>query len=234
MVVGSGLVARAFDAFRRNDRVLIFASGVSNSSTASEDAYQRERDLLLECAGSGKRFAYFSTVSIMDTTLANSGYICHKLAMEELVRSTFRDHTIFRLPNLIGSTSNPHTLGNYIRDRILAGGVLHVHAKACRYLMDVEDTARVCRDILERGLFSGATMNVCFDPPVTVPAMVRCMEQVLGKKGKVVEDDRGECYEVDNAPFKQHWNGSMGLPWPPADDWKRVLRKYYDTQVPTH
>ena len=45
MVIGNGLVASAFSKYKNDDDVIIFASGVSNSSTNKKEEFEREINL---------------------------------------------------------------------------------------------------------------------------------------------------------------------------------------------
>lgn len=230
MVIGSGLVARAFASFQEDPGVLVFASGVSNSTTATRADYDRERELLAAHAGAGAHLVYFSTCSLFDPALGASGYIRHKQAMEDVVRGRGPAHTIFRLPNLIGHTPNPHTLCNHLRDQLLAGAPIRLQTKACRYLMDVDAVSMACGHMIRQRAFSGQTANICFDPPVSLPALLAELERVLGRKGTPLEEERGSCYQVDNIPFRQYWTGEMGRTWPDRDHWRHVVAKYYGKQ----
>ncbi|MBP9080091.1 MAG: NAD(P)-dependent oxidoreductase [Flavobacteriales bacterium] len=227
MILGSGLLARAFEQLHEDGRVLVFASGVSNSSTAREADYDRERNLLLEQRGTKARLVYFSTCSLFDPLLGNAGYIRHKLRMEELIRQRFPDHLILRLPNVVGHTPNPHTLCNHIRNCILAGRTLAVQTKACRYIMGVDLVAEACTPLITAAKLCENTVNVCLDQPVPVPELVGAMEQLLQAKAKVQEVDSGSCYAVDNGPFKQSWRARAVRPWPTADYWRGMLASYY-------
>ena len=227
MILGSGLLARAFDSFKEDDRVVVFASGVSNSSTATEVDHARERNLLLEQSEVEARLVYFSTCSLFDPALKDSSYIRHKMQMEVLIQTRFKNHTILRLPNLVGSSPNPHTLCNHIRDRIQSSEQINVQIKACRYLMDVDTVSAVCTPLLTDEHFRGRTLNVCFDQPVPIPELVAAMERLLGKKARTLNVDSGSCYEVDNRDFKQYWLSQQRIPWPGADDWAQMLAKYY-------
>lgn len=227
MVLGSGLIARAFEHFRDDARVLIFASGVSNSTTAKEAEYARERNLLLHQEGTSARLVYFSTCSLFDPALGGSGYIRHKLAMEELVRSRFPDHLILRLPNVVGHTRNPHTLTNHIRNCLLSGEPLTIQTKACRYLMGADMAATACTPLILCPTLDERTVNVCLDKPVPVPDLVGAMEALVERKAKAQPVDKGSCYEVDNTLFKRHWLATMKLPWPGDDHWRTMLATYY-------
>lgn len=227
MLLGSGLIARAFEHFRDDPRVLIFASGVSNSTTATEAEYARERNLLLHQEGTSARLVYFSTCSLFDPALGGSGYIRHKLAMEELVRSRFPDHLILRLPNVVGHTHNPHTLTNHIRNCLLSGEPLTIQTKACRYLMGADMAAMACTPLILCPTLDERTVNVCLDKPVPVPDLVGAMEALVERRAKAQPVDKGSCYEVDNTLFKRHWLATMKLPWPDDDHWRTMLASNY-------
>ena len=47
MVIGHGMIAKHFSKYIDDENLLVFASGVSNSSTTKEADYTREQDLLL-------------------------------------------------------------------------------------------------------------------------------------------------------------------------------------------
>ena len=115
MVVGSGMIATRFRDYKDDDRFVIFASGVSNSSTTNKEAFDREKQLLVQAKKQffNKCFVYFSTCSIYDETLTYSPYVQHKLQMESLVSKHIGGYTIFRVSNPIGKTDNKHTLLNY-------------------------------------------------------------------------------------------------------------------------
>ena len=68
MVIGNGLLAKSFSNFLDDDSILIFASGVSNSSETRISEFEREYDLLNEKLSkfNSARLIYFSTLSIFD------------------------------------------------------------------------------------------------------------------------------------------------------------------------
>ena len=88
MVVGTGLIAKAFLEYENDDNIIVFASGVSNSKEISIDEFDREKLLLndyLEKYGKNKHFIYFSTCSIYDTYFERSEYSKHKINMEKIL-----------------------------------------------------------------------------------------------------------------------------------------------------
>ena len=46
MIIGNGLLAKAFIEYKNNDEIVIFASGVSNSLEEKQSEFKRETDLL--------------------------------------------------------------------------------------------------------------------------------------------------------------------------------------------
>ena len=48
MIVGKGLIAKAYKNFNLHKNIIIFASGVSNSKEFRKKEFARERDLLIK------------------------------------------------------------------------------------------------------------------------------------------------------------------------------------------
>ncbi len=113
MIIGHGDIAGVLKD--RDDR-LYFASGVSNSGETRDLEYRREIDLLMNQSRYGQycHLIYFSTLSVF---YSRSRYVQHKRRMEELVGQYFSPYTIIRIGNIAWG-KNPHTLINFIRERI--------------------------------------------------------------------------------------------------------------------
>ena len=96
------MIARAFaPVYSDNQDVVIFASGVSNSSETRQEAFEREKALLSHWARGGHRLVYFSTCSVADPSQIRKPYVRHKLEMESIVEGT-GSYVIFRLPQIVG------------------------------------------------------------------------------------------------------------------------------------
>lgn len=113
MIIGHGDIA---SMLRDKEGITYFASGVSNSGEERESEYQREVSLLMEQA-KGTHLVYFSSLSVF---YSNNRYAAHKRYMEELVRKHFNPYTIIRLGNITWG-NNPHTLINFIKNKLLSG-----------------------------------------------------------------------------------------------------------------
>ena len=103
MIVGDGLIAQAMNKYYSNDKIIIFASGVSNSCEIRRKEFEREKNLLSKYIGRKERLVYFSTCSIFDKSLSQSKYVLHKINMEKFITYHFENFIIFRFPNFHNS-----------------------------------------------------------------------------------------------------------------------------------
>jgi nucleoside-diphosphate-sugar epimerase len=227
MVTGNGMIAHAFMDLANDAHVHVFASGVSRSTERDPREFAREHQLITAQPRSTARFIYFSSCSIYDPTLKNAPYVLHKLQMEALVRELHQDHLIIRLPNLVGRTSNPFTLTNFLRDRIRSGVPFDMHTKACRYLLDVEVVSNDLRRLFTLQSLKGTSIDVCGNMAFPIPVLVRTMERVLGKVTLLNEVDSGSCYTVDNTRFLDLLTADRRAAYEHID-LHELLNKYYN------
>lgn len=226
MIVGNGLLASAFD--RRALKplgVTVFASGVSNSSEIDASAFSRERTLLTQTIAAKPvgRLVYFSTCSVTDPDRSDTPYATHKRDMEALVASR-PGHIILRLPQVVGRTDNPHTLTNFLADRIRRGLPLEVWSRATRCLIDVDTVAALTTCLLQT---DAVDIRNDLTPPesFTMTELVGMMEQVLGTCAIVRVVEKGDAAVTDP---------SLALALAPLADEDlgpgytlRTLHKYY-------
>lgn len=198
MIIGNGLIATAFMGrdFESNPNVVIYASGVSNSKEVRSEAFLRERTMLAEAVASEKFICYFSTCSIHDRELQDAPYVVHKKQMESLVKKA-KNYAIFRLPQVVGRTPNPHTLTNYIYDKIMHGDQFHVYKHAKRNLIDVDDVARIVSYLVCNASVNKITTDVATPFFISIPALVNVFELVLNRKAHYDYVDAGGTYPVD-------------------------------------
>jgi nucleoside-diphosphate-sugar epimerase len=199
MVVGSGLIGKRFQHYANDEQHLIFASGVSNSSTNEEKEFKRESDLLLHTSVSHphKKLTYFSTCSIYDNYLSQSRYVQHKRYMEELVKKHSGGFTIFRVSNPIGFTKNHHTFFNFFIDHIQTNTPFTIWANAERNLIDIDDVYKVCDHILQNHLFENEVVNVANPANYSVLHIVQTLEQFLKAKANYTLIDKTSIPVID-------------------------------------
>lgn len=110
MIIGNGSIAKLLI---NQERMILFASGVSNSQCTDDNEYQREIDLVNKITpDSGEVFVYFS--SILCEFPVNTKYGLHKLYMEQLIKNKGCSYFILRIGNIWEDT-NPNTFLNYIK-----------------------------------------------------------------------------------------------------------------------
>ena len=196
MILGRGLIATAFkNSVFDSPLYVVFASGVSNSMESDPAAFARELALLDSSFAKNTTILYFSTTSIFDPTKQDSHYIQHKLAIEKRIREKADSYIIARLPILVGHTSNPHTLINYMVTAIREKKNLDVHARACRHLLDVDDLVPLLSPYAFNPKIK-VVLNIPGSQKIMVPVLVSKIEALLHIVGEITFKDSGACYDI--------------------------------------
>lgn len=199
MVVGNGLVAKGFSAYKNEEKYLVFASGVSNSANTDESIFEREKKLLFDTLklNKEKTFIYFSTCSIYDASLSNTPYVKHKLEMESMIQHEHDQYHIFRVSNLSGNTNNPHTVLNFFVAHIKAGTSFHVWKNAVRNIIDIDDLVSICNFLIKENKFLNEIINIANPYNYTVTFIVEIIESLLYKKGNYIVIDKSSQPVID-------------------------------------
>jgi nucleoside-diphosphate-sugar epimerase len=224
MVVGHGLLGRAFSAYADDDRFVIFASGVANSLATDPASFAREHRLFADVASrlGSACLVYFSTLSVLEPGPL-SAYVEHKLAMEDQARS-LTSYLVVRLPQVVGRSDNPATLVNFLVRRILSGGEFELWVDARRNLIDVEDVVKIVGHILQTGSIRNDIVDIASPFSLRAEDLVHMIERILGKCAVARKVHAGHAPPVDIAGVLPLCAAS-GVHFPP-DYVERVLRKY--------
>lgn len=143
MIIGNGLIGSAFKKCEEiNSNVLIFASGVSSSSSNKPEDFKRENDLVLDTISKYKKskFVYFSSIL---AGISHNDYYNHKVRMEELIKSKSKDYLIFKVPQIIGFNGNNTNLIKYITNNIKKNNRIKLFKGIDRALLDVDDMVNI-------------------------------------------------------------------------------------------
>lgn len=196
MVVGNGLVAKAFNQYLLRDDVLIYASGVSNSKEADPGAFAQEVQLIEDmlAAHPEKTFVYFSTTSVGDASLKDKQYVRHKLYIESLIAGRSKAYHIFRISNIAGRTPNPHTIINFFVNQITTGQPFVLWKSAYRNIIDIDDVLRITSHMIDHNERLNDIVNIAYPENISVPEIVHAIEDFLQKKGNYTLEDFGENY----------------------------------------
>jgi nucleoside-diphosphate-sugar epimerase len=228
MIVGSGMMAQAFSAFRGDDEVLVFASGVADSLETRAEAFARERDLLQKtrAAFPEKLLVYFGTCSVEDPDRRESPYTAHKLEMEAILERSGSPWMVLRLPLAIGPGRRGRTLAPFLFDRISRGIRFGVWQHAIRYPIDVEDASRIAAAMILSRAFLNRRINVALRA-YPVLAFVEAMENIVGKRAVYEVLPKGTHYAIHHPELDEMAPGlALDLTEQYLD---RVLRKYFST-----
>ena len=230
MIIGSGMMAQAFASFRDDREVLVFASGVSDSTETRAAAFARERDLLARARAqhADKLLLYFGTCSADDPERRDSPYVRHKLAMESLLESAGLPWLVLRLPLAIGAGHRGRTLAQYLHDRIARGERFEVWQHATRYPLDVADALRVARHFLAAREFRGRRINVALRA-FPVLEFVHVMQDIVGKPAIYDLVPRGGHYAIACPEIRA---AAQALELDFSERYlERVLRKYFGARA---
>lgn len=183
MVIGNGLLAQTFAHYKNNKKILIFASGVSNSTEIKKNNFIRERDLLSKTLKkhSNYKIIYFSTISIEDPSVRLRPYIQHKLEMENLIKSHSLSYLIFRVSNVVGFGGNSNTIMNYLVNAVKDGIHINVWTKAERNLIDQIDVRKIADKLIEEEL-SSRIVNIATRESLLVTDILNLIESHFNKK----------------------------------------------------
>lgn len=220
------MLAGAFSSYEKVENVVVLAAGVSNSNETSHRAFGRERRLVEQTlAGLGnKLLVYFSTCSVYDPDAIARPYVQHKLNIEKTVSGNAANYLVFRLPQVVGNTSNPETLTNYLYNKVVSQQHFDIWKKAYRCVIDIDDVARIAAYIINNGTFRNKVVNIA-QRPYLVTDILRTLERILGKEAVCTCKMKGCRYDIETNDISQILK-ELNIEFGP-DYLFRVLSKYY-------
>jgi nucleoside-diphosphate-sugar epimerase len=205
MIVGSGLLARAFGpAYAGRSDICVYAAGVSNSSCSDEHEFLREQRRVADALSQNRdveAFVYFGTCSAYDPEISGTPYVRHKLAMESMVRAHPR-HLVLRLPQIAGKTPNPHTLLNFLYARISRSEAFNVWGRAKRNIIDADDVVRVAQQLIANDAVRNVTVNIANPVNYSMAEIVDAMAGAVGKRAIFEVIDRGSDYSIETGAMQ--------------------------------
>ena len=205
MVIGSGLMAQAFQRYKNIDGVLIFASGVSSSKICSVSDCAREEDLLrktLDEYDNKILFVYFSSCSIASSNLTNDTYHTHKKKMEGIIQTNAKRYTIFRLPNVVGGAVNPDTLFYYLVNKVRLHKEFDLWSGVKRNIIDIDDVVNIVSNIIHNVFFVNEIINVANLNDVTVQEIVNEISKFLNIHAKYTLIRYSDSYHIDTTKIE--------------------------------
>jgi nucleoside-diphosphate-sugar epimerase len=182
------MLARGCEKWSADPNVLIFAAGVSDPHCNNFSEFQREITLMedwIKKKIAGLTIVYFSTTALEDFKRAGSPYARHKLNMEKLVSSNFRNHLILRLPVIIGPHPNPNIFVSKFTEWIKDGKQFSVQSNVVREVLDIDHLV----ELLDKMLLEKQFGSYSIDGIPTTPCDVAILlEGIIKKPGLFTQE----------------------------------------------
>jgi nucleoside-diphosphate-sugar epimerase len=183
MIIGSGFIANSFRKSNFNAKnYIIFASGVSNSTEDKNKNFEREVKLVKKYSKLKKIFIYFSTISIYDNYRGQSLYVKHKLRIEKIIKKSFKNFYIFRLPQIAGVNKNKNTLLNYLYFNIKSQKTITIWSNSLRNILDILDVIKIVNFCLKDNKKKKNIINIMNPFNIHVMKIINIFEKILKKK----------------------------------------------------
>jgi nucleoside-diphosphate-sugar epimerase len=227
MVIGTGMLAKAFSSYADNNEYLVFASGVSNSLETRDIEFQREKILLTRVinANPAKTLIYFSTCSMYDPATKGSVYLNHKLELEKLTASLAKKYYIFRISQIVGKTNNT-TLINFLVNKIRSNELFEVWKNSSRNIIAIDDVYTIINYILQNKILANQVINIA--NPISMPILdiIGIIEVILASTGNYCLVERGFPYEKIDLGAIQSILNKFEIFFAP-EYYYNAIKKYY-------
>jgi nucleoside-diphosphate-sugar epimerase len=199
ITIGKGVIANRFKDCSLQLKHLIFAGSVNDSSIQDKNIIKAEEmavaDALLEY--NDYTFVYFSSCSILDSEVAHTPYVQHKVNMEKLIQSSAKNFLIFRLPQVMGFLDNNTSLVNFLVDAIGNQKFFELWRNAQKNIIDIDDVYEIVVELLKRRILTNNIVNIASINQTSVLQLVNEIEKFFGITANYILVDKGASYNLD-------------------------------------
>ncbi len=197
MIVGRGMLASAFRTYNNNERVLIFASGVSNSRETTSTAFEREFNLIKHTINihPDKLFVYFSTCSMYDPDAKETPYVKHKMEMESYIKQNTKEFLILRVSQILGKSQST-TLVNFLLDCIENNKHFELWENSNRNLIALDDVVSIAKKLIDKPVHHNSVYHIANRNYIDVLDLVQLLENLNNKKANYFLVEKGEKYST--------------------------------------
>lgn len=223
MVIGNGMMARRFmDHYKDDSKVIIFASGVSNSNEVSDDQYLREKMILKECLRdhSNKKLVYFS--SVIHLSGMKTKYLDHKRDVEKLLQDHAENYLILRLPQVVGRGGNKNNIVNYFDECVKKNVAITVQENTYRSLVDIDDVFEITKRCID--LDQNATLNLSYIEKIRVDDLASLVFEINNHPKNLTYHPSGYSILTNNSSIVDTIIDELNID--KYNYTKRVLSKY--------
>jgi nucleoside-diphosphate-sugar epimerase len=143
--------------------------------------------------------------------------------MEDIVKNISSSHFIYRLPQVVGPTSNS-TLISFFVNQIKLSENLNIQIHAKRNLIDCVDVTKIVHFLVENSLGKDSIQNIATPINIAVIEIAKEISLILGKKLIFSKINSGDQYDISINFLANHLKDFNYLN--EKNYWQKVLRKY--------
>ena len=223
MVIGNGMMANKFmDCYKDDSSIIVFASGVSNSSEIDEDKYARELTLINHCLSKHpqSKFVYFS--SVIHLSGMNTRYLHHKREVESLLIKKSQNYLVIRLPQVVGPGGNKNNIINYFDNCVKNNIPLKVQTNTIRSVVDIDDVFNIVKLCVVR--YQNTILNLSYIEKIYVDELANLIFELNNRPKNIVNQPAGHSILSNNSPTVDEIIEELNINR--HNYTKRVLRKY--------
>ena len=182
MVIGHGLLAKVFNQYINDSKILIFDSEVSNSSEIKESEFEKEKELLIKTINGNldKKIIYFSTCAMYDSYTSENLYLTHKLRMEEIIKKNCNKFLIFRKSQIFDKSNKSQLIG-FLFYMIKNNNNFDLYDIE-RNIISLKEIKLIVSNIISNNVLNNKIINIANPNNINVIALVNKIEKLLNKK----------------------------------------------------
>ncbi len=199
MMIGEGVIFNRFIDYSLQSKYFIFTGHIHDSTIQDESIIAAEESSLAVALSVyfKSTFIYFSSCSILDTSVENTQYVQHKIRMEKMIQNSGVDYLIFRVPQIIGHSDSQSSLVNLFIDSIMHRKPIDVWQYAKRNFIDIDDVHEIVSKILSQNWFKNKIINIASSRQTSIIELVREIEKLTGHSSCMKLVDKGSEYEIN-------------------------------------
>jgi hypothetical protein len=182
MLLGSGLIARAFKRVKIDNQNIIIAAGVSDSACVSKTEFYREKKLIEASLEKNKKIIYFSSQSCANNAL-KTPYFTHKRNIERIILQYSPYNVVLRIPQIASCLGNSNNLIHAFYNMLVSQKVITCYDGAKRNLIKDVDIKEVYKHIIKENL--SGLLSFCAPYNYSPLEILNSMEKVSKLKAKI-------------------------------------------------
>ena len=109
-------------------------------------------------------------------------YVKHKLRIEKIIKKSFKNFYIFRLPQIAGVNTNKNTILNYLYFNIKEQKKITIWSNSLRNILDILDVIKIVNFCIKKNKKKKNIINIMNPFNIHITTIVNIFEKILKKK----------------------------------------------------